>query len=79
MLYYSIGKDNIEEMNGIFSEFEKAVIPEHKHNIMTIATRLEQKGIKKSKTQGAENVHSRLIAKFTAMIVEETNDELKGN
>ena len=37
-------KADTEKIDGIFSEFKKAVTLEHKEDIMTIAERLEQRG-----------------------------------
>ena len=44
ILYYLTNKADTEKIDGIFSEFKKAVTLEHKEDIMTIAERLEQRG-----------------------------------
>ena len=44
ILYYLTNKADTEKIDGIFSEFKKAVKPEHKEEVMTIAERLEQRG-----------------------------------
>ena len=41
ILYYLTNKADTEKIDGIFSEFKKAVTLEHKEDIMTIAERLE--------------------------------------
>ena len=91
ILYYLTNKVNTKKINDIFSEFKKAVTLEHKENIMTVAERLEQRGIQigrqEGKTQGiknvalnmiSENMDAKLIAKFTGMTIEAIN-KLKGN
>ena len=47
ILYYIANRADTEKIDGIFSEFKKAVTLKHKENIMTIAERLEQRGIDK--------------------------------
>ena len=53
-MYYLTNKVNTEKINDIFSEFKKAVTLEHKEDIMTIAERLEQRGIEKGKEAGIQ-------------------------
>lgn len=44
ILYYIANRADTEKIDGIFSEFKKAVTLKHKEDIMTIAERLEQRG-----------------------------------
>ena len=53
-MYYLTNKADTEKIDGIFSEFKKAVRLEHKKDIMTIAERLEQRGIEKGKEAGIQ-------------------------
>ncbi len=54
ILYYVLDKADSEEVDGIFSEFKKAVTVKHSEVIMTIAERLEQRGITKGKEVGIQ-------------------------
>ena len=54
ILYYLTNKANTEKIDGIFSEFKKAVKPEHKEDIMTVAERLEQRRLEKGKKAGIQ-------------------------
>ena len=91
ILYYLTNTVDTEKIDDILSELKKAITLEHKENIMTIAEKLEQRGIQigrqEGKTQGiknialnmiAENIDAKLIAKFTGMTIEAIN-KLKGN
>ena len=53
-MYYILDKADSEKVEGIFSEFKKAVTIEHSEVIMTIAERLEQRGITKGKEAGMQ-------------------------
>ena len=44
ILYYVIDKADSEKVDGILSEFKKAVTPEHSEKLMTIAERLREQG-----------------------------------
>ena len=44
ILYYIANRADTKKIDGIFSEFKKAVTLKHKGDIMTIAERLEQRG-----------------------------------
>ena len=54
ILYYLTNKADTEKIDGIFSEFKKAVTLEHKEDIMTIAERLEQRGEQRGLEKGKE-------------------------
>ena len=54
ILYYILDKADSEKVDGIFSEFKKAVTVEHSEVIMTIAERLEQRGVLKGKEVGIQ-------------------------
>jgi predicted transposase/invertase (TIGR01784 family) len=54
ILYYILDKADSKKVDGIFSEFKKAVTIEHSEVIMTIAERLEQRGITKGKEAGMQ-------------------------
>lgn len=54
ILYYILDKADSEKVDGIFSEFKKAVTIEHSEVIMTIAERLEQRGVLKGKEVGIQ-------------------------
>ena len=54
ILYYILEKADSEKVDGIFSEFKKAVTIEHSEVIMTIAERLEQRGVLKGKEVGIQ-------------------------
>ena len=54
ILYYLTNKADTEKIDGIFSEFKKAVTLEHKEDIMTIAERLEQRGEQRGLERGKE-------------------------
>ena len=54
ILYYIIDRADTEKVDGIFAEFKKAVTIEHSERIMTIAERLEQRGIEKGILSGLE-------------------------
>lgn len=54
ILYYILDKADSEKVDGIFSEFKKAVTIEHSEVIMTIAERLEQRGVIKGKEVGIQ-------------------------
>ena len=95
ILYYLANKADTEKIDGIFSEFKKAVTLEHKEDIMTIAERLEQRGKEagiqigrqEGKTQGIKNVALNMISKDmdTKLVAEFTGmtveeiNKLKGN
>ena len=53
-MYYLTNKADTEKINRIFSEFKKAVTLEHKEYIMTIAEKLEQRGLEKGKEAGIQ-------------------------
>ena len=53
-MYYIIDRADTEKVDGIFSEFKKAVTIEHSEKLMTIAERLEQRGIEKGILSGLE-------------------------
>ena len=83
ILYYLADKADTEKIDCIFSEFKKAVTLEHKEDIMTIAERLEQRGLEKEiknivLNMISENMDAKLIAKFTGMTIKAIN-KLKGN
>ena len=79
ILYYIANRADTEKIDGIFSEFKKAVILKHKEDIMTIAERLEQRGKEagiqigreagiqigreEGKTQGIKNVALNMLSK----------------
>ena len=54
ILYYVLDKADSERVDGIFSEFKKAVTIEHSEVIMTIAERLEQRGKERGILKGKE-------------------------
>jgi predicted transposase/invertase (TIGR01784 family) len=54
ILYYIIDRADTEKVDGIFAEFKKAVTIEHSEKLMTIAERLEQRGIEKGILSGLE-------------------------
>ena len=83
-MYYLTNKADTEKIDGIFSEFKKAVTLEHKEHIMTIAERLEQRGIEKGKEAGiqiglekaatnmlSKNLDEKVIAESTGLSLEE--------
>ena len=72
ILYYVVERVDSEKVEGILSEFKKAVTPEHSERLMTIAERLKeqgkeigiqigiekgiQRGIEKGKEEGVKKV-----------------------
>jgi predicted transposase/invertase (TIGR01784 family) len=54
ILYYILDKADSEKVDRIFSEFKKAVTIEHSEVIMTIAERLQQRGVTKGKEVGIQ-------------------------
>ena len=84
ILYYLTNKADTEKIDGIFSEFKKAATLEHKEDIMTVAKRLEQRGLEKGKKAGiqislekavtnmlSKNLDEKVIAESTGLSIEE--------
>ena len=75
MLYYVIEKADTEKVEGIFSEFKKAVTIKHQEVVMTIAERLREqgkevgiqigieKGIEKGRQEGIRKVVTNMLLK----------------
>ena len=63
ILYYIANRADTEKIDGIFSEFKKAVTLKHKEDIMTIAERLEQRGKEAGIRIGLEKVAANMLIK----------------
>ena len=81
ILYYVIERADSEKVEGILSEFKKAVTPEHSERLMTIAERLKEQGkeigiqigIEKGKEEGVKKVAiNMLLRKLDEKIISES-------
>jgi predicted transposase/invertase (TIGR01784 family) len=85
ILYYVMERADSEKVEGILSEFKKAVTPEHSERLMTIAERLKEqgkeigiqigieKGIEKGKEEGVKKVAiNMLLRKLDEKIISES-------
>lgn len=81
ILYYVVERVDSEKVEGILSEFKKAVTPEHSERLMTIAERLKEQGkeigiqigIEKGKEEGVKKVAiNMLLRKLDEKIISES-------
>ena len=77
IMYYIIERADTEEVDGIFSEIKEAVTNEYKGVVMTIAERLEQRGIEKGREAGIQIGIEKGIEKVArSMLVKKLDEKI---